>query len=446
MDSSRALPTGIVTFLLTDIEGSTRLWEGEPEAMRQALERHDVIVNTCVRRLNGHVVKSKGEGDSVFAVFRRGRDALTAALVLQCALDTEAWVTSKPIRVRMAVHTGPIELRDGDYYGPTVNRCARLRAVAQGGQVFVSGVTAQLLNGQLPNGASLRDLGTRQLKDLSAPERVWQLVHPKMRSEAAAATPQPAPVAPAAPTGRAYKLTDHLNRTTDGRQWGERKTHRALGLSDEDEDGTMRCYASPNSAALLNAVHERFRLPRLWEAVVDTEPAAGDAVVECHEVTTLRQVPLPTVNGKHHAVFAVLCAREAYGSSEHEAEFNDWAASWLAGQDSSGVEARQLADMLANEAHRGTGMTMPEEQMLANAARAAAHASKLSFLAGRARDEENARAIECAAEAVHTAMRITQLDLIALAEQAVPQTPAPLTPLRTAPVLATNRILRALPT
>src|SRR5438445_8638947 len=184
VDSTRMLPTGVVSFLLTDIEGSTRLWEREPEAMRDALTRHDAIVNNVVRRLNGHVVKSKGEGDSVFAVFRHGRDALSAALVLQIALDAEAWVTSTPIRVRMAVHTGQIELRDGDYYGPTVNRCARLRALARGGQVLVSGVTAQLMQGRLPTGADLKDLGTHRLKDLSAPERVWQLTHPKLAADA----------------------------------------------------------------------------------------------------------------------------------------------------------------------------------------------------------------------------------------------------------------------
>src|SRR5579859_8079699 len=218
MESSRALPDGIVTFLMTDVEGSTRLWESEPEAMRQALARHDAVVTTCIRRHNGHVVKSKGEGDSVFAVFRHVRDAVTAALVAQCALGVERWATRTPLRVRMAVHTGKIELRDGDYYGPTVNRCARLRALARGGQVLLSGVTAQLTEGQLPVGASLKDLGTHPLKDLSAPERVWQLVHPQMPAGEPAAEARLAP-SPRAATHRAYKLTDQLNLSTDGREW-----------------------------------------------------------------------------------------------------------------------------------------------------------------------------------------------------------------------------------
>ena len=176
MDSTPSLPTGVVTFLLTDIEGSTRLWEREPDTMRQALARHDAIVNACVQRQHGHVVKSKGEGDSVFAVFERVRDAVTAALVLQCALAVERWPTSTPLRVRMAIHTGQIEVHKGDYNGVSVNRCARLRALAKGGQVLLSGVTAQLTKEQLPAGASLRDLGSHQLKDLSAPERL-SLIH-----------------------------------------------------------------------------------------------------------------------------------------------------------------------------------------------------------------------------------------------------------------------------
>src|SRR5438067_10160633 len=161
--------------------------------MREALVRHDALVLAYVRRLNGHVVKSKGEGDSVFAVFRHARDAVTAALVVQCALSAERWPTVRPIRVRMAIHTRQVELREGDYYGPTVNRCARLRALAKGGQVLLSGVTAQLTQGQLPPAGGLKDLGTHQLKDLSAPERVWQLTHPQMPSSAVASAAVAAP-------------------------------------------------------------------------------------------------------------------------------------------------------------------------------------------------------------------------------------------------------------
>ena len=225
------LPTGVVTFLLTDIEGSTRRWEREPDAMRAALHRHDAIVGACVRRQHGTVVKSKGEGDSVFAVFRHARDAVNAALIVQCALSMEKWPTTSPISVRMAIHTGHVDLRDGDYFGPPVNRCARLRAMATGGQVLVSGVSAQLVRSQLPTAAELHDLGVHQLKDLAAPERVWQLTHPQMKG--------PAKAAPVARQARkAYLLTDHANRNADGLEWGDGVTHRAQGVGD---GGRIRC-------------------------------------------------------------------------------------------------------------------------------------------------------------------------------------------------------------
>src|SRR6266566_5905139 len=205
MNSAHALPNGVVTFLMSDVEGSTRLWERDPEAMRQALQRHDTVLAACIQRYDGHVVKSRGEGDSIFAVFRHVRDAVSAALISECALAVEHWSTTTPLRVRMAIHTGQIELRDGDYYGPTVNRCARLRAMATGGQVLLSGVAAQLTQRQLPGGASLKDLGTHSLKDLAALERVWQLVHPKMPSTSEAASVETRGVAPRTPNHRAYK-------------------------------------------------------------------------------------------------------------------------------------------------------------------------------------------------------------------------------------------------
>jgi class 3 adenylate cyclase len=445
MESSRTLPSGVVTFLMTDVEGSTRLWEREPETMRQALSRHDAVVAACIQRHHGHVVKSKGEGDSVFAVFRHVRDAVSAALIVQCALAVEHWATSTPLRVRMAIHTGQIELRDGDYYGPTVNRCARLRALAKGGQVLLSGVTAQLTHEQLPGGATLKDLGTHPLKDLAAPERVWQLVHPKMLNGGSAPTEAPVAVAPNAPSHRAYKLTDHLNRSADGREWGAGVKHVVNGFGGDDED-PMRCYASPGVAALLNGLNERFRLPRLWETTVDAELKPGDAMVDCREVSAIRQIPLPTLTAQHHAKFAVHCARVAYEGALHEEEFGAWADGWLVGHDNSGVNARTLADELEAEAHRGNELAHPEDLMAANAARAAMHAARVSFLAGRAREEENARAIELATESVHTALRIAHLDLQALADLVLPPVAEPVLPNRPLAFPMPNRILRALPT
>jgi class 3 adenylate cyclase len=449
VDPSRALPTGIVSFLLTDIEGSTRLWEADHTVMAEALVRHDAIVGACVRRLNGHVVKSKGEGDSVFAVFNHARDAVTAALVLQCALSAERWPTERPIRVRMAIHTGQVELRQGDYYGPTVNRCARLRALARGGQVLISGATARLTQGQLPPGASLQDLGSHMLKDLSAPERVWQLVHPRLVPPSEQ-TERPSVQAPApTPAGRGFLLTDHLNHDSEGREWGERTTRTAY-VEGDGGDGRFRCFATPLLAALMNGIERTYRIPKLWESAVDSDAPAGSAVLMCSQVTVRRQATLPTLTGLHFARFAVLCARVACEGTRYEDEFSSWATGWLVGDDSSGTAARDLADRLERDARPSQDadlMTLPLPLMLANAARAAMHASKLGWLVARARDEENARAVACAAEAVHTAMRMTQLDLLALSQQAMPRpVTQPITPSRLAAPATANRILRALPT
>ena len=449
MDSSRALPTGVVTFLLTDIEGSTRLWEADNAAMAEALVRHDAIATTCVRRLKGHVVKSKGEGDSVFAVFSHARDAVSAALVLQCALNAEHWPTERPIRVRMAIHTGQVELRQGDYYGPTVNRCARLRALAKGGQVLISGATARLTQGQLPPGTSLQDLGSHMLKDLSAPERVWQLMHPRLAPVADASVRPSVEIVAPAPAGRAFLLTDHLNHDTEGREWGER-TSRTAYVDSDGSDARFRCFATPLLAALLNGIERTYRIPRLWEASVDSESPPGSPVLMCKQVTIKRQATLPTLTGVYFARFAVLCARIACEGTRYEEDFSSWATGWLAGDDSSGTAARELAEELEREARPSQDadlMTLPLPLMLANAARAAMHASKLSWLVARARDEENTRAVACAAETVHTAMRITQLDLLGLSEQAMPKpAPAPVARTTMAAPAAANRILRALPT
>jgi class 3 adenylate cyclase len=159
MDTTTPLPTGTVTFLFTDIEGSTRLWEQAPEAMRHALIRHNALLAGQIEQHEVVVVKSRGEGDSCFAVFARATDALAAAVSLQRAFHAEPWPAETPLRVRMAVHTGEADLHEGDYLGPAVNRCARLRAAAHGGQLLLSLATQDLVRDRLPGGVSLRDLG-----------------------------------------------------------------------------------------------------------------------------------------------------------------------------------------------------------------------------------------------------------------------------------------------
>jgi predicted ATPase/class 3 adenylate cyclase len=174
------LPTGTITFLLTDIEGSTALWERLPHDMGAVIARHDALLTGAIERHGGRVVRSRGEGDSFFAVFPRATDAVAAACALQLALAAERWPLPAPLRVRAGLNTGEAELREGDYYGSAINRCARLRALAYGGQTLLSQATCQLVGDTLPAGMSLRDLGTHRLKDLQRPEQVYQLLHPDL--------------------------------------------------------------------------------------------------------------------------------------------------------------------------------------------------------------------------------------------------------------------------
>jgi len=168
-----AMPSGTVTLLFTDIEGSTRLWESERAEMAAALRRHDAILRGAIGRAGGFVFKTVG--DEFCAAFGTPLAAVSAALNAQQALAAEAWPTSRPVLVRMGLHTGVCEERDNDYFGPPVNRIARLEAIAHGGQVLLSGATAGLVADGLPDGVVLRDLGQHRLKDLGRPEHVFQL-------------------------------------------------------------------------------------------------------------------------------------------------------------------------------------------------------------------------------------------------------------------------------
>lgn len=177
------LPQGIVTFLLTDIEGSTKFWEETPQPMAAAVARHDALAARLIAQHRGVLVKSRGEGDSLFAVFARTSDAVLTAHDMQKALNSEAWPTRGPILVRMALHVGEAELRDGDYFGSTVNRCARLRAAGSGGQILVSQAVREVVRDSLPGSLSFRDLGEHRLRDLTRPERVFQLLADDLPSE-----------------------------------------------------------------------------------------------------------------------------------------------------------------------------------------------------------------------------------------------------------------------
>ena len=167
--------TKAVTFLLTDIEGSTAAWEAQADAMAVALARHDEIVEQVVTARGGRLVKTRGEGDATFSVFDRPSSAAAAAIELQEAIRHEPWALASPMRIRVSLHTGEVELRDGDYFGRAVNRAARLRSLAAGGQILCSGATAELVIDTLADDVVLADLGMRQLKNLARPEHVFEL-------------------------------------------------------------------------------------------------------------------------------------------------------------------------------------------------------------------------------------------------------------------------------
>jgi predicted ATPase/class 3 adenylate cyclase len=170
------LPSGTVTFVFTDLEVSTRLWEQEPEAMRGALARHDAVLREAVVKRDGHVVK--GTGDGVLAVFATADAAVLAAIDAQVAMGVEDWPFGEPLRIRVGVHTGVAEFREGDYFGSSVNRAARLMGVAHGGQVVVSQAVVDLTRDALFGDVELVDLGEHRLRDLSRAEHVYQVNAP----------------------------------------------------------------------------------------------------------------------------------------------------------------------------------------------------------------------------------------------------------------------------
>lgn len=238
-----ALPTGTVTLLLADVEGSTRLWENQPDEMAAAIARLNTVVTELVARHGGVRPLEQGEGDSFVVAFAKASDAVACALALQQAdLD--------PIRLRIGAHTGEIALRDeANYAGPTINRTARLRDLAHGGQTVLSGATEAMVLDRLPADAWLTDLGVHPLRDLPRPERVLQLNHPKMQTDfPPLRVPAPVrrsrlPVELTSFVGRIGQISDIGELLADNRvvtltgAGGAGKTRLALRVAAEAERG-----------------------------------------------------------------------------------------------------------------------------------------------------------------------------------------------------------------
>ena len=175
------LPSGMVTFLFTDLEGSTGKWEKHPHDMRAALARHDAILRAAVEAHRGHVVKSTGDG--VHAVFSAAPDAVAAAADAVRAFNAETWDSTGPLRIRVGIHTGEADERDGDYFGLALSRVSRLMAAAHGGQVVMSHVSADLVRDVLPDELELLDLGEHRLRGLEQPEHVYELAKSGLASQ-----------------------------------------------------------------------------------------------------------------------------------------------------------------------------------------------------------------------------------------------------------------------
>ena len=166
------LPSGTVTFLFTDLEGSTALWERDATAMGTAVDCHFTLLREAITAHHGVLFKTVG--DAVHAAFGSATGAVAAAVAAQQTLHAEPWARSEPLRVRMALHTGDVTPVDGDYAAPVLNRLSRLLAVGHGGQVLLAATTQHLVRGALPPGTALHDHGEHRLRDLQ-PEHIFHL-------------------------------------------------------------------------------------------------------------------------------------------------------------------------------------------------------------------------------------------------------------------------------
>jgi predicted ATPase/class 3 adenylate cyclase len=290
------LPTGTVTFLFTDIERSTRLWDEHPEAMQDALVRHDAILRDTIDSHRGQVVKSMGDG--MVAVFGDAGDAVDAAVTAQRALSDEPWSVTGPLRARMGLHTGEAQYRDGDYFGLTLSRAARIMSAGHGGQVLCSAATGALVRDMLPTGVGLVDLGEHRLRDLSRSETIFQVgqadlmgTFPPLRSLDAFMGNLPSPVSSF--IGRERELAGvtaalgEVRTVTLTGVGGVGKTRLALQVAADAQpnfrDGAWWCELAP--------IRDRDGVTDVVAALFSVTPRAAETIEEA-VVEFLRQKEL----------------------------------------------------------------------------------------------------------------------------------------------------------
>jgi predicted ATPase/class 3 adenylate cyclase len=327
-------PTGTVTFLFTDIEGSTKLWETDSESMSEALARHDELLRSAIEARDGYVFKTVG--DAFCCAFPTALNALEASMEAQRRLLEEQWPETGRLRARMALHTGATEERDGDYFGPPVNRVARLLSAAHGGQVLLSLPTHEMVRDQLPVGAALVDLGERRLKDLFRPERVFQLTALGLPSEfpplrTLESRPNNLPLQPTPLVGREREVAQVADRlqSEGGRLFtltgpgGTGKSRLALqaaaDLLEEFEDGVFFVALAtitdpelvPSTIAGALGVKESAEQPLIeslkgylrekelllvldnFEQVLEGAPLVGELVAACPKLQVLATSRIP---------------------------------------------------------------------------------------------------------------------------------------------------------
>ncbi|MEO8738511.1 MAG: tetratricopeptide repeat protein [Casimicrobiaceae bacterium] len=277
--------SAVTTYLFTDIEGSTRLWEQEPERMRSALARHDELTRAAVEQHRGRVVKTTGDG--FHAVFDDPLDALAATLKLQLSLADSEATGGVSLRVRSGLHAGVDERRDNDYFGPVVNRAARIMSSAHGGQILVSQAVVSLISERLPPEVALRDLGRVRLRDLTSSELVYQVMHPKLRQDfpplcSLEATPNNLPQQVTSFIGRERELAEVKKLLRETRlltlvgAGGLGKTRLSLqaaaGALDEFQDGVW--------FVELAALADEQLVPQAVASVLGVKEEAGRPVAE----------------------------------------------------------------------------------------------------------------------------------------------------------------------
>jgi predicted ATPase/class 3 adenylate cyclase len=278
-------PLTVTTYLFTDIEGSTRLWESHSEKMRRALARHDAIVRACVEGRRGTVVKMTGDG--VLGAFADPLDAMLATLDLLKSLSDDQASDSVVLHVRCGMHAGVDERRDNDFFGSAVNRAARIMNVANGGQVLVSQVVAELVRERLPPGVALLDLGSVRIRDLASPEHIYQVSHPQLRRDfpalrALEATPNNLPQQTTSFLGRENALVEVRQLLQDTRlltlvgAGGLGKTRLSLQVAAEVighyPDGVWFIDLAPVADAQL--------VPQATASVLGVKVEAGSPVIE----------------------------------------------------------------------------------------------------------------------------------------------------------------------